>query len=235
MGALCLVAVPVVLALPRAGAMLRIPMRRLFVFSLGRSRTIRAIVGMVLAATAGACGEALGPDRGNPAQYAFTDSVRFSCGGWKPGPPTVALGLFDIPGGLDTILTNLDTLAELQVQARERLVQRLLALDGTIVRKYNLLMVRAILPVARVPELGGDATVYGVIRSELKQDTFRVFVGFRDGIFPAVIEARGGTILQAYGALDAVLALLPDPAVPAVQRDPSVRFVEHALEYDCLI
>lgn len=193
-----------------------------------RGRSPRNHVALLGILTAGACSNVLGPDRGNPAQYAFADSVQFSCGGWSPAPPTAELGLFDIPG-------TLANLQEPEAQARQRLLQEVLAVDGTIVKQYNLLMVRAIVPVSRVPELGSYATLHGVVRRELKGNTFRVFVAFRGGLFPSVIEARGGTILRVYDAFNAVLAMLPDPAVPAVQQDQRVLFVEQALSYDCLI
>lgn len=174
---------------------------------------------------AAACSGFLGPDRGDPAQFAFADSVRFGCGYWFPSPPDTEFGLFDIPGGLTGP-------GEPEALARQRLLDDVLGAGGTIVRRYNLLMVRAILPISSVSQLQ-FFTLHGVVQRELSRTTFRVFVGFRDGIAPSAIESRGGSILQVYDALDMVLAIFPDGEVPALRRDPRVLFVEHALGIDC--
>jgi hypothetical protein len=181
--------------------------------------------GLSLALLSTACSDFLGPDRGDPAQYAFTDSVFYACGSWHPAPPTSQLGLFDIPSGPASEAESFD-------EAKRRLIDRVLEANGTIVRRYNVVMVRAILPVNAIPGLQ-VSTVYGVV--ELNGDVVKVFVGFHGAIERSAIEARGGTVLQEYGAFGIVLAMISDHQVPALLRDLRVSFVEQALSKDCLI
>jgi len=168
------------------------------------------------------CTDLSGPDRGNPELYAFRQSVQYGCNGWAPARPQVSLGLFDIYWGRSTEQDADDG-------PRAEHLRRVLQVGGTIVHKYHVTMVRAILPPSAVPVLGANA-VRGVTDSR-KYNT-AVFVGFRSQIDQNRILARGGTITHVYSF--GIAAVLPDAAIPSLRRDPSVSYVESSVGTVCL-
>lgn len=160
-----------------------------------------------------ACQESLGPDRGDPAEYAFSTAVSFACGSWFPSQPATSLGLFDVE------LARND--GDLDDGPSRNQLRSIVRSGGTVIHSFHVDMVRAILPLAAVPALGASR-VRGVTAPH--DLTVRVFVGFHGAIDGSAILDLGGVIASMFG--QTVVAVLPDAAIPVLRRRPSIRYVE---------
>lgn len=170
-----------------------------------------------------ACGQPLEPDLGDPAQYAFPAEIRYACGAWAPAPPVATFGLFDIHFGRSTSDTPDGPPSAENIRAIRRA-------GGVVVHRFNLAMVRAVVPVAAVPGLA-VAGVLGV--TDPAHTDVVVFVGFHSGVDEAAIVARGGTVIRSYPSLNAMLVRVPDDRLPGLRGDSRIRYVEWAQGSAC--
>ncbi|MBX3146441.1 MAG: hypothetical protein KF785_06680 [Gemmatimonadales bacterium] len=185
--------------------------------------------GLILAISAASgCSDYLGPDRGNPADYAFAQPYLYSSCHRTDAVPTLpnglSLGLFDV-----LLIRNDESDAHGAPRSDE--VRRIVQAGGTVVHSFNLPLVRAILPAAALPTLR-NVVIHGV--TEPHQLDTRVIVGFHTTIVPDAVTGRGGTILQAYASFPAVHAIVPDAAIASLRKDNRVQYVESALGIGCL-
>lgn len=184
---------------------------------------------LILAISAASgCGDYLGPDRGNPADYAFTQPYLYPLCSRTPEVPTLpnglSLGLFDV-----LLFRNDERDAHAAPRSDE--IRRIVQAGGTVVHTFNIPLVRTILPATALPTLS-NVMIHGVTEPH-RLDT-RVFVGFHTTIVPDIVTGHGGTILQAYSSFPAVHAIVPDAAIPNLRKDSRVRYVESALGGGCL-
>lgn len=167
-----------------------------------------------------ACGEEFGPDRGDPARFKFTESFTFSCGAWYPRPPDVTMGLFDVAVERSASAPN--------DRASDAAIREVVRAGGTVVYRFNVGKVRAILPVANARALG--KRLAGVTDPRLVEDT--VAVGFRGAIVSGEVTRLGGRILGRFD--NTVYAWIPDPFVSNLRRASRVEYVEDATGVICL-
>jgi len=180
-------------------------------------RTLRYLTASLVAVAGCAPDELLGPDRGDPAQYAFAFPVQFTCGRWWPSAPEPALGLFDVH-------LPRYTADDPDTGPRREQLQAIVAAGGTIVHSFHVDAVRTILPTLAVPDLVA-AKVRGVT---VPQDySISAFVGFRDAIDPTVVTRRGGTVTAVYQSIGAIYAIVQDQVIPGIRAEPAVRYFEH--------
>ncbi len=173
---------------------------------------------VAVAALAVACTDNLGPDRGDPAQYVL-DPVRYACGGWSPSEPNVNLGLFDIFWGLRE-------LGDVGTGPRSEHRAAVLEAGGTLVHQFNVPMIRAILSLRRVPELGANL-VTGV--PDASVFIVDVGVGYSRRLTDSDIdffESLGGAVTHRFTSINAIAGELPDSAIPMLRARPEVRYVE---------
>lgn len=159
------------------------------------------------------CVDLAGPDRSDPAAFAFPAPVSFFCGDWVGGEPRVALGLFDI------YFSGSEPPTSAQVASIRRR-------GGTVVHVFNLGRVRAIIRPGAVTAIR-PAEARGV--TDPTDHTVRVVIGFEGSTGDAsAILPHGGRIVAAFrsGENIAVLAVVPDRAIPAIRAHHRVRYVE---------
>ena len=182
----------------------------------------KTIIGTAAALIATACTNALGPDRGDPAQYAFTSPIRLLCGSWAPALPTQPLGLFDIY--LDSNQLAADGGP---TDAQSRVIVRL---GGTIVYRYHLNIIRAILPWQAASRTGAGL-VRGVM--DARSTDVGVAVGFKTVIDPDLILTAGGRITYTFIHSPILFGYVPDARIPEIRSNTSVRYVERLEGGNC--
>jgi hypothetical protein len=169
-----------------------------------------------------ACSAPLGPDRGDPAQFLLASPATFVCGGWRPARPIEALGLFDI-----YFSSSPATSAK---PASSASVRRLAAIGGTVVKRFHVNGVRAILPIAAAATL--DARALLAVR-DVELIEHQVDLGFTTSGKVGVILANGGRVVWMGTTIPDFFAIVPDAAIPRLWRDPDLRFLELSLP-DCV-
>jgi hypothetical protein len=169
-----------------------------------------------------ACSTPLGPDRGAPEQFLLASPATFVCGNWQPAAPLEALGLFDV-----YFRSSLDKSAH---PAASEDLRQLVAAGATVVSRFRVNGVRAILPVSAASAI--DARALIAVRNVAITE-HPVGVGFTVSGKSGVILAAGGRILWAASTIPDFLAIVPDAAVPQIWRDPDLRFLELNLP-DCI-
>ncbi len=169
-----------------------------------------------------ACGENLGPDRGDPARFKFSENFTFSCGAWYPRPPDVTLGLFDVAVGRSASAPN--------DRPSDGAIRALVRAGGTVVYRFNVGKVRVILPIANAGALG--KRLVAVTDPRRAEDT--VTVGFRGAIVTEEVTRLGGRILGRSDNTGTAIAWIPDPLVPNLRRVSRVEYVEDATGVLCL-
>ena len=185
----------------------------------------RAIIPCLLALTAAACEDSLGPPPPEYAQYAFGYEVSYACSGWSPSQPAVALGLFDIIDGSSDPLAPRD-------RPSDPLLQEITSRGGIIAYSFNIPKVRAVLDPAVVPQL--TANIVRGVRDPV-DFTVKVFVRFRGGVInDRVVKRYGGKILDVYDQFGIVLAAVSDARLPALRADRRLEYVELAEWVLCL-
>jgi len=136
----------------------------------------------------------------------------FACGSWSPCRPNPAAAVFD-----------LDMSAHGSVEAIRQA-------GGTIVHEFNVPIVRALLPVDAIPGLVSSRQISAAF--EVPPESALDFGGFIGIPLPLTSDDReflasaGVTIKHEFTSIDAVFALIPDAAVPAIRIRPGVRYVE---------
>lgn len=175
-------------------------------------RYVYLVVGLGLAG----CNTLVGPDRGDPAQFAFQTAVQFACRQWSPARPATSLGLFDVFLRYNPAEDRVDGPTDAQVRT-------VLRAGATIVHRFNFPAVRAILPISRIPDLAADV-VRGVVDPQLTE--VRVAIGFHQRIESDWITALGGRVTHTFSNTPTVFAIVPDASIPALRIHPGVRYVE---------
>jgi len=141
-----------------------------------------------------------------------TGPSMFACGHWSPCRPDSATATFD-----------LDVIAPGSVEAIRKA-------GGTIVHEFNVPIVRAFLPVDAIPGLVNSRQVWAAF--EVPPGSGLDFRGIIAFSLPLTSDDReflasaGVTIKQEIPWVDALTALIPDAAVPAIRMRPGVRHVE---------
>ena len=166
----------------------------------------------------GACSgqDLTGPDRGNPAQYAFAAPVEYACGRWAPSTPSVSLGLFDLVIHRDSAIAFGDPITK-----SER--QRLISAGATIVHAFQVDQVRVIMSPTAVANYGVN-WARGVVGNPGTE--VWVSIGFRGAPNPQLITVVGGTVLQVLIPTNIIFATVPDEAIPSLRRQSSILWVE---------
>jgi hypothetical protein len=179
-------------------------MRRSWLFSL------------FLPLVAAACESALGPDRGDPAQFTFSEAIAYKCGSWSTATaPSQSLGLFDV-------YFKSSLAAGIEPPSRQDL-ERIVRFQGTIVQPFQVNGVRAILPVAAVPQLGAPA-VLGVVQPNVLEHS--VSLGFDEMGEGWRIYVHGGRIAWQASLTPDFFAVVPDTGIRGLSREASLRFME---------
>lgn len=157
------------------------------------------------------CADPTGPDRGDPAQY--VTSLGFFCSVWTLPASAPTLGLFDI------------VLQGHREGPSDAHVLRIVRLGGTIVHRFNVNQVRAILPFRSVPGLASIAFQVSGVPNALNTD-LRLSIGFREAGGGGFIAQLGGQVRTTSAGGLAFSAVVPDAAVPTLRRDPRTTFIE---------
>ena len=182
------------------------------------TRFVRVVALVVLSA----CSTPLGPDRGDPEQFLLAFPATFVCGSWRPVPPTEPLGLFDV------YFSSGPTASA--KPAASKSIERLVAAGATVVQKFRVDGVRAILPVSAVARI--DARALIAVR-DVQVTEHPVGLGFNISGKGSVILANGGRILWMASSIPDFFAIVPDAAIPHLWQDADLRFLELNLP-DCI-
>lgn len=174
-----------------------------------------------VAATVVACsGDIAGPNRGDPAQYAFATDVSFSCGSWYPFVPSVELGLFDVTFGVQG------------PRPTEASLRRVVERGGTVVHRFHLNRARVIMAPAAVASLAA-VSVAGV--RDATDYTVQLAFGLSGQHVPALFASDLGKIIwMSSSAPFSVFAEMDDAVVPTLRADPTVTYVESGGGVACL-
>jgi hypothetical protein len=124
--------------------------------------------------------------------------------------PDVPLGLFDLYCG--------HTVQE----PSQVTVRRVRAAGGTVVQRFHVNGVRALLPPHRVA-LTGAVRVLGV--QEPGEVMHRLSIGFHTQVDGRIIYEGGGYVLWASSPIPNAVVMIPDRLVPALLRHPDLRFI----------
>ena len=176
-----------------------------------------------------ACQDAMGPDRGDPAQYALS-GVDYACSRWSPAEPTARLGLFDVSFPPLQFQGLNSTKGGPPPSAEQR--HMILALGGTIVHEFQLPIIRAILPTRNVPRLfasrtAGSDHLAGV--SDPTDLTVYAAIGYTRAITAAdttYLQALGVHIQEVMTSFPSVHATIPDSAVGVLRARAEIQYVE---------
>lgn len=175
-----------------------------------------------------ACQDAMGPDRGDPAQYALS-GFAFYCSHWSPEQPTVKVGLFDVLFPATHYQGLNSTKGGLPPSDEQRHV--ILALGGTIVHQFQVPIIRAIFPINNVPRLFGSRTTRPNYLRGISDPTdlnVSAAIGYTRAITvsdTAYLRALGVQINHVF-SFPAIQATLPDSAVGLLRARPEVQYVE---------
>lgn len=188
--------------------------------TVARRRSHMRLLAAVCTAAVFACSEYLGPERGDPADYVI-DGVEYSCDLWSPEEPEVEYGLFDVLWPRGDVNDSHD-----EPSASQR--QTILDAGGTIVHTFNVPMIRAILPVAAIPEaFWGPISVTGV--PDADEFPVAVFVGFYASDLSdiaSVIESFDGVVHSVSAFTRAASATVPDESIPGLRDHPLTAYVQ---------
>lgn len=174
-----------------------------------------AAAGLVLLSGCASADDMVGPHRADPAQYVLQVNFQYVCGRWFPFEPPVELGLFDVHFGRRSP-------ADPETGPTEKHLKAILDAGGTIVHRFHVPSVRAVLPVRAVPSL--DAFTRGVTDAE--DLSLPVSVGFKSTVDPSVVSRRGGIITGIHSALGSLHAIVQDRVIPSIRSESSVKWVE---------
>lgn len=165
-----------------------------------------------------ACGNAFGPERGDPAQFVVAQSTRYSCGSWSPRAPTETVGLFDVYFKSGAVESGR---APSSSEVRTVVVH-----GGAIVQRFEVNGARAILPVDAVSKVGA-ALIVGV--TDASTTGHPVSLGFSVSGKGGLIAAQGGRVLWMASNIPDFYAIIPDPGIPVIRGDRDLRFLELSL------
>lgn len=179
-------------------------------------------ISLLALAVLNSCSTPLGPDRGDPKQFLVASPATFVCGSWRPAPPTELLGLFDV------YFSSGPTASA--KPAASKSIQRLVAAGATVVQKFRVDGVRAILPVSAAARVAARAII--AVR-DVQVLEHPVDLGFNIPGKGGVILANGGRILWMAITIPDFSAIVPDAAIPRLWNDPDLRFLELNLP-DCI-
>jgi hypothetical protein len=172
-----------------------------------------AVPGLLLLA---ACGNALGPDRGDPASFLLARPAQFLCRGWSPVQPAEPLGLFDLYFGIDGSPPS------------EAAVRKVVRYGGTVVRTFQVNGLRAIISPEAVTRL---APPYAASAASADRIEHHALVMFHVTGKGGLIIRNGGRVTWTYSDLRSFSAIVPDSAVALIRRDPDYRTLELPLPW----
>ena len=155
---------------------------------------------------------------GKPVEAYVIGDYRFACQRWVPEEPPAEYGLFDVSFGQGSA-----TLPGHRPSDEDR--QRILSAGGMIVHEFHLRRVRAILPIAKVPNFHSVLAV-GDPESFLAPVSFRIRMASAEEVLQ-ILEEKGAVIRSVRrGSSLSVSGLVPDAQIAWVWRHEDTVYVE---------